>query len=111
MDKERLDRELEIDSILSEFSHKETAKTPRKVSDNTINMLLEDILGQRGTGKQPELQPDKQPKKRSGRRPKDQSGERQKQRPEERRNQQPRDLPAEHPKARQAAIPLPVKPV
>lgn len=51
MDKERLDRELEIDSILSEFSHKETAKTPRKVSDNTINMLLEDILGQRGTGK------------------------------------------------------------
>lgn len=51
MDKERLDRELEIDSILSEFSHKETAKTPRKVSDNTINMLLEDILGQRGAGK------------------------------------------------------------
>lgn len=51
MDKERLDRELEIDSILSEFSHKETAKTPRKVSDNTINMLLEDILGQRGTDK------------------------------------------------------------
>lgn len=51
MDKERLDRELEIDSILSEFSHKETAKTPRKVSDNTINMLLEDILGQSGTGK------------------------------------------------------------
>lgn len=48
MDKERLDRELEIDSILSEFSHKETAKAPRKVSDNTINMLLEDILGQGG---------------------------------------------------------------
>ncbi|GEM_PF-2765970 len=48
MDKERLDRELEIDSILSEFSHKETAKAPRKVSDDTINMLLEDILGQGG---------------------------------------------------------------
>ena len=45
MDKEKLDLELEIDGILSEFSHKEAAGAPRKVSDNTLNMLLDDILG------------------------------------------------------------------
>lgn len=46
MDKERLNLELEIDDILSEFSKKKAAsqQPARKVSDNTINMLLEDIL-------------------------------------------------------------------
>ena len=46
MDREKLNLELEIEDILSEFSKKKTQKedAPRKVSDNTINMLLEDIL-------------------------------------------------------------------
>ncbi len=50
MDKERLNLELEIDNILSEFSKKKAAsqQPARKVSDNTINMLLEDILKESG---------------------------------------------------------------
>ena len=63
MDREKLNLELEIEDILSEFSKKKTQKedTPRKVSDNTINMLLEDIL--KGSGKSPAAEMPKEQEK------------------------------------------------
>ena len=63
MDREKLNLELEIEDILSEFSKKKTQKedAPRKVSDNTINMLLEDIL--KGSGKSPAAEMPKEQEK------------------------------------------------